>query len=201
MNTGIEERCRIIPSDDWSAYSDIVARATMQTPPQVRALLGSMVKNQMVEADDHRPSQSRSGRSVRRYRLRSREAWGRNNQQKTPPPQNVAAAPMALAVGNYTINVHGWTFANDTGATVELHVAALHVTADRAVVHKKIVLEDAAAKQKIRAWLAAQAGIVPDTAAIEQERDAALKLAEEAEQRARNAEAQLARIKQMIGGA
>lgn len=179
-------------SDNWITYPDIMARVTENgsgTPEQLRSTMGMLVGAGLIVADDSRPYGQRKGPSVRKYRLARRE-----------PDIQSPSTLHALQCGAYTINVNGWIFANDRNATLQLTIAALEPTPDKTIVHKKLTFEADEARQ-VRAWLAAQTGVVVDTKILESERDAAIKLAEEAEARAKRAEEQLTRIKRMIGGA
>lgn len=119
--------------------------------------------------------------------------------QQPPVPE----PPRPARVGQYTINPAGWIAADDQGGRLELFTTALEI--DPTTKHprtKKLVFETPGELRLIRAWLAQQAGgVLPaaDVEAIESERDAALKLAEEAEQRAREAEEKMKAVKALFG--
>lgn len=206
MKPIMDELLRIIPEDAWISYADIVVGISPEyNKDQVRGALGSMSRLNMVSANDPRPFPQRKGKSVRQYRLNPRKQWRSDAERAALVSQPAAVLPVttplrAVKIGDYTINVGSWIFATDHRYRLELTVAALEYHSEsRIVCNKKIVFEYEEAAQ-VRAWLAAQTGYIENYVAIEQERDAAIKLAEEAEARAQRAEEQLARIKRMIGG-
>lgn len=118
-------------------------------------------------------------------------------------PPDPLAPPHATRVGQYTINTQGWIAADDQGTRIVLFLNVLEI--DPETKHprtKKLTFDQANELSSVRSWLALQTG--PHTiglnASLEAERDAALELAQAAEERAKEAEKRLEAIRKAAMG-
>lgn len=99
--------------------------------------------------------------------------------------------PSVIRLGSSYINVGGWVFAECLPQRSIVYLNAMVQEREGApVVSKRLILEDPHERQQLQAWLDSQVTGNPSTLleSLQQERDAALQLATEAERRAQQAE-------------